>query len=170
MRTFFLYLVFYRLNDYRFCFMDFVVFFSLLGVILPWIVITYDIGCQWSKKIRKRMEKFPTEMQIPETTQVDVKIPGWHINGHGESCRNNFNLSYMEGAGRTVGEDIETTWAGTNSLAPSVREMGPAARHDTLNDHWNGWNFKKIVSFRTFNSLIYSLFSNGLFISQGSYF
>jgi hypothetical protein len=95
------------------------------------------------------MEEFPPEMQIPDATKVDVAIPGWHINGHGNTCRNNFNLSYMEGVGRTVGEDIETTWAGTNPLAPSVREMGPAARHDTLNDHWNGWNFRKIVGFRT---------------------
>ena len=93
------------------------------------------------------MAKFPEEMQIPDKTQVDVAIPGWHINAHGAKCRNNFNLSYMPGAGRTTGEDIETTWAGTNSLAPSVREMGPAARHDTLNDHWNGWNFHKIVGF-----------------------
>jgi hypothetical protein len=54
----------------------------------------------------------------------------------------------MEGVGRTVGEDIETMWSGTNPLAPSVREMGPAARHDTLNDHWIGWNFRKIVGFR----------------------
>ena len=56
----------------------------------------------------------------------------------------------MEGVGRTTGEDIETTWAGTNSLAPSVCEMGPAACHDTLNDQWNGWNFRKIVGFRMF--------------------
>jgi hypothetical protein len=94
------------------------------------------------------MEDFPEHMRIPESTQVDVAIPGWHINGHGDTCRSNFNLSYMEGAGRTVGEDIETTWAGTNQLAPSVREMGPAARHDTLNNQWNGWNFRKIVGFR----------------------
>ena len=94
------------------------------------------------------MEEFSSEMKIPDTTQIEVAIPGWHINGHGESCRNNFNLSYMAGVGRTVGEDVETTWAGTNPLAPSVREMGPAARHDTLNDHWNGWNFQKIVGFR----------------------
>lgn len=146
------------LNPYRFCYMDFVIFFALLGVLLPRIVITYDIGCQWSKNLRKRMDKLPRELQIPESTQVDVAIPGWHINGHGEVCRNNFNLSYMEGAGRTVGEDIETTWAGTNPLAPSVREMGPAARHDTLNDHWNGWNFRKIIGFRMFISyLIYPL-------------
>lgn len=100
------------------------------------------------------MAEFPEAMQIPDTTQVDVAIPGWHINAHGAKCRNNFNLSYMPGAGRTTGEDIETTWAGTNALAPSVREMGPAARHDTLNDHWNGWNFRKIVGFS--KVLIYS--------------
>ena len=80
------------------------------------------------------MEVLPLELQIAETTQLDVAIPGWHINGHGEVCRTNFNLSYMEGAGRTVGEDVETTWAGTNLLAPSVCEMGPAAWQDTLND------------------------------------
>jgi Kyakuja-Dileera-Zisupton transposase len=101
------------------------------------------------------MEDFPPEMRIPDKTQVDVAIPGWHINGHGITCRNNFNLSYMEGVGRTVGEDVETIWAGTNPLAPSVREMGPAARHDTLNDHWNGWNFRKIVGFRMYLALVH---------------
>ena len=94
------------------------------------------------------MNDFLEEMRIPDTTQVDVAIPSWHINGHGKECQENFNLSYMEGVGRTVGEDIETMWAGTNPLAPSVREMGPAAQHDTLNDHWIGWNFRKIVGFR----------------------
>lgn len=102
------------------------------------------------------MSEFPKEMQILDTTQVDVAIPGWHINGHGANCRNNFNLSYMEGAGRTTGEDVETTWAGTNLLGPSVREMGPAARHNTLNDHWNGWNFRKIVGFRMSVVILYT--------------
>ena len=46
------------------------------------------------------------------------------------------------------GEEVEITWTHTNPLAPSVREMAPAARHETLNDHWNGWNFWKIVGFR----------------------
>ena len=91
------------------------------------------------------MEEFSPEMQIPEATKVDVAVPGWHINGHSKLCRTTFNLSYMEGAARMVGEDIETIWAGTNPLAPSVCEMGPAAWHDTLNDHWNRWNFRKVV-------------------------
>jgi hypothetical protein len=81
------------------------------------------------------MDKFPQRMQILNVTQVDVAIPVWHINGHGKTCQENFNLSYIEGAGRTVSEEIETTWAGTNPLAPSVRKMGLAACHDTLNNH-----------------------------------
>jgi hypothetical protein len=119
----------------RYCNMDYFIFACLVGITLLRIILTYDIVCQWSKNFRKCMADFPPEMRIPDSTQVDVAIPGWHINAHGEKCRENFNLSYMEGAGRTVGEDIETTWAGTNALGPSVREMGPAACHDTLNDH-----------------------------------
>jgi len=133
---------------FRYCSVDFTIFSALVGIALLRIVITYDIICQWSKNFRQRMKEFPEEMRIPDATRVDVAIPGWHINGHGKTCQENFNLSYMEGAGRTIGEEIETTWAGTNPLAPSIREMGPAARHDTLNDHWIGWNFRKIVGFR----------------------
>ena len=123
-------------------------FACVVGITLLRLIFTYDVICRWSKNFRLRMNDFPEEMRIPDTTQVDVAIPSWHINGHGKACQENFNLSYMEGVGRTVGEDIETMWAGTNPLAPSVREMGPAARHDTLNDHWIGWNFRKIVGFR----------------------
>jgi len=140
---------------FRYCNIDFIVLAALVGVTLLRIVLTYDIACQWSKNFRKCMEEFPPEMRIPEATKVDVAVPGWHINGHGESCRDNFNLSYMEGAARTVGEDIETIWAGTNPLAPSIREMGPAAWHDTLNDHWNRWNFRKVVRFRTFYFIVF---------------
>lgn len=128
--------------------MDYVIFSALIGVTLPRVVLSYDIMCQWSKNFRKRMETYPDNMKINPATTVDVAIPTWHINGHGDNCKNNFSLSYMPGAGRTCGEDVETTWAHTNALAPSVREMGPGARHETLNDHWNGWNFRKIVNFR----------------------
>lgn len=128
------------------------VFAALVGITILRLFITYDVVCEWSKNYRKRQLEFPPEMQFPDTVKVEVAVPTWHINGHGEKCRNSFNLGYMEGVGRTVGEDIETIWAGTNPLAPSIREMGPAARHDTLNDHWNGWNFRKIVGFRMFYS------------------
>ncbi|KAF9554491.1 hypothetical protein CPC08DRAFT_737663 [Agrocybe pediades] len=134
----------------KYCNVDFVVLSALIGISLLRVVLTYDIGCQWSKNFRKRMEDLPTHMHIPDSTKVQVAIPSWHINGHGSKCRENFNLGYMAGVGRTIGEEVETTWPGTNLLASSIREMGPAARHDTLNDHWGGMNFQKTVGFGNF--------------------
>ena len=134
--------------------MDFIIFVVLVGIILPWIFIMYDIGCQWSKNFCSCMSEFPEHMQIDPATQVNITIPSWHINRHSKQCQKGFCLGYTRGAGRTCGEEIETTWSSTNSLAPSVREMAPGARHDMLNDHWNGWNFHKIVGFYTFHSVI----------------
>ena len=150
---FFFIKIFLQLNSlvFRYCSMDFIFFAALVGIILPWVFITYDIACQWSKNFRDRMSNFPESMRINPATKVDFAIPSWHINGHGERCRRDFYLGYTRGAGRTCGEEVETTWSSTNALAPSVREMAPGARHETLNDHWNGWNFHKIVGFRMYH-------------------
>jgi len=128
--------------------MDFIILSALVGIMLRRIVITYDIACQWSKNLHKRMADFPEEMRIKSETKIDVAIPSWHINGHGQACRQNYNLLYMKGAAKTCGEEVEINWSHTNPLASSIREMGPAAHHDTLNDHWNRWNFRRIVAFR----------------------
>ena len=61
------------------------------------------------------------------------------------------------------GEEVETTWSFTNALGPSVREMAPGARHDTLNDQWNGWNFQKIIGFCMYYSVIFFIIKNSLF-------
>ena len=114
------------------------------------------------------MKELPLEMQIPDMTKLDMAIPSWHINDHGEMCRNNFNLSYLEGAGKTVGEDVKAIWADTNPLALSIWEMGPAARHETLNDHWNGWNFHKIIQFHMFSCLLLFNMSLSIFNTRNS--
>ncbi|KJA16799.1 hypothetical protein HYPSUDRAFT_71075 [Hypholoma sublateritium FD-334 SS-4] len=133
----------------RYCNMDFIILSALVGLMLPRIIITYDIACQWSKNLASRMIEFPENMRINPQTIVDTVIPSWHINGHGEPCRQNFSLNYLKGARKTCGEEVEINWSHTNPLAPSVCEMGPAARHNTLNDHWNGWNFRQLVGFRS---------------------
>jgi len=101
---------------------------------------------------------------IKPSTKVDVAIPSWHINGHGAKCRKDFCLGYMKGAGRTCGEEVEISWSHTNPLAPSVREMAPGARHDTLNDHWNGWNFQKIIGFHKCDWFYFFIMNSHLFI------
>ncbi|KIL68676.1 hypothetical protein M378DRAFT_184632 [Amanita muscaria Koide BX008] len=132
----------------RYCNVDYVLLSSLVGLALLRIVITYDIACQWSKNFLRRMELFPSHMRLRSGTEVVMGVPSWHINGHGADCRANFSLGYMEGMGRTCGEEIETSWAQTNALGTSTREMGTGARHETLNDHWGGFNFRKITGFR----------------------
>ena len=140
---------------FRYCNMDFIALAALVGVTLLCIVLTYNIACQWSKSFQKCSEESSLEMQILEATKVYVAVPEWHFNGHGKSCRTFFNLSYMEGAVRMFGKDVETIWAGTNPLAPSIHEMGPAAQHDTFNDHWNGWNFRQVVQFCMFCFIVF---------------
>jgi hypothetical protein len=141
----------------RYCNMDFIVLSTLAGVKLPCVVLPYDIGCQYSKSFMCHMEEFPDDMKIDLNTQVDIGIPGWHINRHGLDCKANFNLSFMDGIGQTCGEEVETTWAHTNVLGISVQKMGLGTCHETFNDYWNGWNFCKIVGFRGW--LLFSLFS-----------
>lgn len=96
------------------------------------------------------MKNFPIEMQLDENTAVEFGIPSWHINAHGADCRANFGLNFRDGVGHTCGEEVEVTWAGTNPLGPSTREMGPGARHETLNGQWGGLNFRRILNFRKF--------------------
>lgn len=135
--------------------MDYIILSSLAGTQLPRVVLSYDIGCQWSKNLLRRMKDLPEDLQLDPDVKVEVGIPTWHANGHGDECKATFSLSYMQGVGRTCGEDVETTWAQTNALGASTREMGPGARHETLNDQWCGLNFRKIMKFRAFS---YSIF------------
>lgn len=59
----------------RYCSIDFIIFAALVEIILPWIFITYNIGCQWLKNFCSRMSDFPESMQLNPATKVDVAIP-----------------------------------------------------------------------------------------------
>ncbi|THH16521.1 hypothetical protein EUX98_g9291 [Antrodiella citrinella] len=58
-----------------------------------------------------------------------------------------FSLNYVQWVGRTYGEGIESAWHVFNSVSMATREMGPAMRHEVLNDHWGSWNWEKILGF-----------------------
>lgn len=80
----------------------------------------------------------PSQMQ----TMVEYVIPKFHIAAHGSSCRSCYSLNFLRYMGRTDGENIERGWAWMNPASLSTREMGPGARHDTLDDQWSSWNFR----------------------------
>ena len=58
----------------------------------------------------------------------------------------------MPGVGRTDGEGIERNWSEINRVANSTKEMGPGARHDTLDDHFGHHNFRKLVGLGKYQS------------------
>ncbi|KAJ6487351.1 hypothetical protein DFH09DRAFT_1339464 [Mycena vulgaris] len=72
-------------------------------------------------------------------------VPKFHLPAHIEACNLRFSFNLTRYVGWTDGEAPERGWANTNPLASSTKEMGPGSRRDTLNDHFNDWNYKKII-------------------------
>ena len=128
--------------------MDYIVFSAISGTEVRRIVVTYDIACQWSRNLFKRMEGLPGRLKLADGVEIEVAVPSWHINAHGKRCQEDYHVGHLVGVGRLCGDEVEQTWWNTNSLGASVRKMGPAARHEVLNDHWSAFNMNKIVGFR----------------------
>lgn len=133
----------------RYCNMDYIVLSALAGLCLLRVIISYDIACQWSKNLATRMPEYPEYMQINlDHVEVRMVVPSFHICAHGADCQQLFSFAFILWVARMVGEEVETGWAHMNLASPSIQEMGPGHCHEVLNDHWGGWNFKKIITFR----------------------
>ncbi|KAF7322140.1 CxC2 domain-containing protein [Mycena kentingensis (nom. inval.)] len=112
------------------------------------IIVSYDIACQWSKNVWIRLARYHPELcnaaNVPHRRYVFL-IPKFHLPAHIERCNIDFSFDLTPHVGRTDGEAPERGWANVNPLASSTKEMGPGARRDTIDDHFNDWNHKKIV-------------------------
>ncbi|KAJ7720540.1 hypothetical protein B0H16DRAFT_1336023 [Mycena metata] len=109
-------------------------------------VVSYDIVCQWWKSLQKRLLSLPPLLRLSlALSMMRFVIPKMHINAHILACRLAFSLNFLAGAGQTDGEGIERPWANIGGVATSTREQGPGFRRDTLDDHWNYWNWVKLT-------------------------
>lgn len=77
--------------------------------------------------------------------QIHWAIPKKHIVVHGPN-HSQYSFNFLPGVGRTYGEGIESGWSHLNPISMSTKEMGPAYRQEVLNDHWNFWNWNKILN------------------------
>jgi hypothetical protein len=121
---------------------------TLIGTRPASLTLSYDIACQWSRNLKKRISQFPVEMQLSTSLVDSIKfvIPKFHIYGHGRQCQTKFSLNYLPHSARTNGEEPERWWAHINPISMSTREMTAGARHDTIDDHAGAWNWRKIVN------------------------
>jgi len=129
--------------------MDFILLYTLAGLALLRLLISYDIVCQWSRNFQKRIEQFLVDLQISSQQLAHIKyvIPKMHLPGHGQTCQHKYSLNFIRHSARIDGEDPERWWAHINPVSMSTKEMGPGARSDTIDDHAAAWNWRKITSF-----------------------
>ncbi|KAF7368983.1 hypothetical protein MVEN_00224700 [Mycena venus] len=106
---------------------------------LHWIILAYDIWCQYKAKLLARIkDSFPEMLSVFE--RIEGVIGKMHILNHQERCMFAFNLNFLFCVGLTTGELIETGWAEHNLTAGSTKEMNNGHRHDVIDgtcDHWN---------------------------------
>ncbi|KAJ7174245.1 hypothetical protein B0H12DRAFT_1246897 [Mycena haematopus] len=114
----------------RYINMDYMFFISIAGSELVLFYVSYDIACQWHINIW-----FMTFL-----------VPKFHLPAHIEACNLKYSFNLTPNVGQTDGEAPERGWADANPLARSTKEMGPGSRRDTLDDHFNDWNHKKIIA------------------------
>ncbi|KAG1778659.1 hypothetical protein EV702DRAFT_1219217 [Suillus placidus] len=128
--------------------MDYILFSTLVGVQCLMLFLSYDIACQYHKWLLIHMEDLPSSLHFNHNnTEMRYAVPKYHLRNHGKDCQDTFSLNYIHSSGRTCGEGIETAWAHLNGIGTSTREMSPGGRHETINDHWTTWNWRKMVKF-----------------------
>ncbi|KAF7352102.1 CxC2 domain-containing protein [Mycena venus] len=133
----------------RQCNMDFLMFASLLGFMLTYLILSYDIACQFSKKIWSRMEKLPIKYHLNIVKDnVRWMVPNFHLPGHKKGCHSPFSFHWLWGAGCTHGETVEQNWEFLNGIAASTKLMGLGARHAALEGLFGFHNWRRLVSHR----------------------
>jgi hypothetical protein len=126
--------------------MDYMFFKSLEGSELQEFFVSYDIACQWHKNIWDRMQIYPRAICKENERRFFVfLVPKFHLPAHIESCNINFSFLLTRYVAQTDGEAPERGWSHINPLALSTREMGPHLRREVLDDHFNDWNWQKIL-------------------------
>ncbi|KZV64562.1 hypothetical protein PENSPDRAFT_563932, partial [Peniophora sp. CONT] len=120
----------------------------------PSVMVTYDIACQWHKKLKDRLEKIPEQREVYTGAMAMVElivkdqtvfcVPKFHLYAHRVLCQVSYAIGWTIGTGALDGEGPERCWSGTNGAASSLREMGPGTMHDTMDDICGAWNWAKV--------------------------
>ncbi|KAJ7022257.1 hypothetical protein C8F04DRAFT_1272805 [Mycena alexandri] len=132
----------------RYINMDYMFFRSIAGTDLVEFFVSYDIACQWHKNIWGRMEDYDVKLKyLPTGKFMTFLVPKFHLPAHIEACNLQYSFNLTRNVGQTDGKALERGWANANPLASSTKEMGPGARRDALDDHFNDWNYKKVIAF-----------------------
>jgi hypothetical protein len=124
--------------------MDYILMSCIAGITLLALTISYDIACQWKKKLRERNEKLPVAIRL-DLDKIDVQcgLPVWHAGSHEKECQDENSLSFLAGVRESDGEGVERTWSDVNPASYHTKDMGIGNWADTLEDKVDSHNFLK---------------------------
>jgi len=127
----------------RYINMDYLFFSSVSNTEFVCLTMSYDIVCQWYLYLWERMLSFLEHFQIDlEGKTITFLVPKFHLPAHVEKCQTAFSFNLT---GRTDGEAPERGWSDINPLSSQTKQMGPASRRETIDDHFGDWNYKKVI-------------------------
>lgn len=136
--------------------MDFILASAMRRVRVSNLQLYYDIICQFTRNLYKRMLAvkessfiYVGARKLVHSINVTFGVPKFHNPGHLVICQLWFNISFIVGAGNTDGEASERAWAGLNPAASSLREMGPGTMRDTIDFYCGAWNWRKFINMGT---------------------
>ncbi|KAK7050132.1 CxC2 domain-containing protein [Favolaschia claudopus] len=131
----------------RQCNVDFVLISSIFQITLLYLIISYDIACQYALHFWARMSSLPSSIR-PTVRPANVwwKVPNFHLPAHKRKCHSPYSFHWMPGAGRSHGEGIEQNWDMTNGAAGSTRLMSQANRAITLEDIFGFHNYDRLLA------------------------
>lgn len=108
------------------------------------VLLSYDLMCQFWTNLERRFEGNP-HLTFPQAIEILRAIGLFHVHGHQDHCYARFAPTFIPGAGMVDGEILETLWASLNKIADSTRSQSTAHRRETLDDHMNDSNWKKLI-------------------------
>ncbi|KAJ7073645.1 hypothetical protein C8F01DRAFT_1360484 [Mycena amicta] len=80
----------------RQCNTDFILLSALLNAIIFYLILLYDIACQYGKNFWMRMPLLPSAMHLViEQAWVWFKVPNFHLPLHLPTCHSAFSFHYI---------------------------------------------------------------------------
>src|SRR5882757_2812932 len=107
-------------------------------------ILLYDIMCQYWRNLKRRFDG-NSYLTFPDAIEILRGIGLFHVHGHKDECYGQSAPTFIPGTGMVDGEVLETLWAILNGISDSVRSQSTAHRQETLDDHMNDSNWKKII-------------------------
>ena len=111
----------------------------------PGVILAYDINCQYSINLRRRLEEGPF-LHNWEDLPILPAIGLFHVHGHQEKCYARYAPTFVRGMGKGDGEILETNWSVLNGISAMTRTMALAHRSEVMDAHIGDNNWKKMIN------------------------